>query len=100
MNCIDFNDQYMLISGASDKQLKTLGSNFDIPCPSILLSLLKIKNGGIPLHEDFFLLSVEDIIEDLEVNAVDSHWNNSYIPFAKNEKNDFLIIQMEKGLFY
>ena len=69
--------------------LSNLPSTFN---PKISL-ILSDYNGGVQLQETFVTLSYDDILESIELCKVSIYWKLNYTPFAKNNENEFLMVE-------
>ncbi|CAG9327274.1 unnamed protein product [Blepharisma stoltei] len=68
--------------------------------PLALLKMLQSHNGGIQLQETFITISVEEILDAIEVGRVSIYWKNGYFPFARNIDGEFLVVDGEGGVFH
>jgi hypothetical protein len=97
-NADSVHTQLSKTPGASEDALAKLRNTLKNDLPSSLTELLKTKNGNFQLHESFKTLSAEQIIDSVEINSVYGYWNKSYIPFAVDIDENFLILESSSGL--
>jgi hypothetical protein len=64
---------------------------------SHLTLLYSLHGGGLQLHDTFITLSPASIAEAKEYGSITINWRTTYIPFAKNSLDEFLIVDSESG---
>lgn len=63
--------------------------------PYAVNKLFSVADGGLQLQETFKTLSVEELGAASEVGRVSIHWKHNYIPFARNNEGEFLVVEGE-----
>ncbi|KAL4490421.1 hypothetical protein ABPG72_002631 [Tetrahymena utriculariae] len=81
------------VKPATDKQIEDLQDNVKLTIPKDLIALLKVADGKFQLHDSYKTLSVQQIIEQNEVNAVSAFWKKNYLTVAQDIDSNYLIIQ-------
>lgn len=84
--------------------LRTNIPGYEVPAPephdfqdAHLSTLYSLHGGGFQLHDTFITLSAAGISEATESGGITISWRSSYVPFAKNVLDEYLIIDSENG---
>lgn len=85
------------IKPATADELGKLKDTIKVTVPMGLEVLLTSYNGGFLLKDNYKTLSVEQILEALELNQINMYWKKNYIPFAVDEDNNYLCLEHENG---
>jgi len=98
-NAKDVYEQIKNSKPASADDLKSLKEVVKSNLPLALEVLLNHHNGGFLLRDNYKSLSVEQILDAIDVNQVNGYWKKNYIPFAGDDENNFLCLEHENGNF-
>jgi len=82
---------------ASEQDLNNLKDTIKTSLPLSLEVLLSTNNGGLLLRDNYKSLSVEKILDAIDLNQVNGYWKKNYIPFAADEENNYLCLEHENG---
>jgi len=96
-NAKDIYNEIQKSKPASQEDLKSLKDTIKTTLPLSLEVLLSNHNGGFLLRDNYKSLSVEQILDAIDVNQVNGYWKKNYIPFAGDDENNFLCLEHENG---
>lgn len=92
INAKDISDGLKNSKPATDDEIKKIADIAKTTVPTSLILLLKAYNGNFLLSDNFKSLTVEEIVDSIDVNSVNGYWKKDYIPFALDEEKNFLVI--------
>jgi len=83
---------------ATEQELKNLKDIIKTSVPLSLEVLLLTNNGGLLLRDNYKSISIDKILDAIDVNQINGYWKRNYIPFAADEENNFLCLEHENGI--
>lgn len=96
-NAKDIYSELKNTKPATEHELNSLKDTIKTSLPISLEVLLSTYNGGLLLIDNYRSLSVDKILDAIDVNQINGYWKKNYIPFAADEENNFLCLEHENG---
>ena len=82
---------------ATIDDVKKLSAAINDKITSNLEALLRYSRPNLLLRDMYKTLSVDGILDALEVNQVNGYWKKNYIPFAVDEEDNYLVLENLNG---
>ena len=82
---------------ATVDDMKKLSAAINDKITSNLEALLRYSRPNLLLRDMYKTLSVDGILDALEVNQVNGYWKKNYIPFAVDEEDNYLVLENLNG---